>query len=171
MRSASWALVPVGRDTTSRRGTRISRRIRSAISNAPLMMVRCSAEKSCWAATMSRISSVVTSSRCAFGSPPASRTTMSVETPSSHTAGREITDRMSSGRATSSAQLSVRCMAMRFGASSPITSVTNVSATVTSTIAVGSAAAPRKLSGSTSGRDRDTAAAAEARNPASVMPI
>jgi hypothetical protein len=171
MRSASCAFVPVGRLRTSRRGTRISRRIRSAISNAPLMMVRCSAEKSCWAATMSRISSVVTSSRCAFGSPPASRTTRSVALPRSQTAGREIIDRMSSGRATSIAQPSVRCMAIRFGASSPNTRVTKVSTMVTSTIAVGWAAAPRKPSGSTSGWDSDTAAAADARKPASVMPI
>jgi hypothetical protein len=62
-------------------------------------------------------------------------------------------------------------MAIRFGASSPITRVTKVSAIVTSTMATGWAAVPRKPSGSTSGRDSDTAAAAEARKPASVIPI
>src|SRR5829696_1706538 len=42
---------------------------------------------------------------------------------------------------------------------------------VITTTAAGSAAPPRKLSGSTSGSASDTAATAEARNPARVMPI
>ena len=62
-------------------------------------------------------------------------------------------------------------MAIRLGASSPKTRVTKVSTRVTSTIATGSAAPPRKPSGATSGLASDTAAAAEARKPARVMPI
>ena len=48
---------------------------------------------------MSRISSALTSSRRAFGSTPTRRTSRSVETPSSQTAGREIVESKSSGRA------------------------------------------------------------------------
>jgi hypothetical protein len=52
-----------------------------------------------------------------------------------------------------------------------MTSVTKVSTMVTSRMETGSAALPRKPSGFTSGLDNETAAAADARNPASVMPI
>ena len=120
---------------------------------------------------MSRSSSVVTSSRRARGSPPARRTTASLDLLRSHTAGRENVDSASIGRATSSAQPSARCIAIRFGASSPSTSVTKVRMMVTTTTETGSAADPRNPSGPTSGAARDTAAAAEARKPASVMPI
>ena len=63
-------------------------------------------------------------------------------------------------------------MAMRLGASSPKTRVMKVSATVTSTIATGGAAVPKTvLSGGINGWARETAAVAEARNPAKVIPI
>ena len=100
-----------------------------------------------------------------------SRTTRSVDLPSSHTAGRESVVSRSSGRATSIAQPSARCIAIRFGASSPTTRVKNVSTMVTSTVATVSAALPRKLSGPTSGLASDPAADADARKPARVMPI
>ena len=59
---------------------------------------------------------------------------------------------------------------MRFGANSPRTSVTNVSRMVTRTIADGRAAAPRDSSGPTSGSASETAATADARKPARVIP-
>ena len=62
-------------------------------------------------------------------------------------------------------------MAIRFGASSPKTRVTKVSARVTATMATVSAASPNTPSSGTSGLASETAAAAEARKPASVMPI
>ena len=88
---------------------------------------------------MSRISSVLTSSRWRSGSPPASRTTRSVavlEQPH-----RRAGDRRRAGPAggpPASAHPSARCIATRFGASSPNTSVKNVSTIVTTTIAAGS---------------------------------
>ena len=91
--------------------------------------------------------------------------------PSAHTTGRDRLASRSSGRATASAHPSARCMATRFGANSPKTRVTNVSASVTRTMDSGSAALPTKLSSGTSGLASDTAAAAEARKPARVMPI
>jgi uncharacterized membrane protein YeaQ/YmgE (transglycosylase-associated protein family) len=64
--------------------------------------------------------------------PPKIRTTRFVEALSAHTAGREMADNTSSGRATSNAQRSAYCIASRFGASSPNTSVKNVNTIVTS---------------------------------------
>lgn len=113
----------------------------------------------------------MTSSLPPSGSAPVSRTTVFVARLSSHTAGRENVESMSNGRATTSAQPSVRCIAIRFGANSPKTRVRKVSTMVTRTIETGSAADPRKPSGSTSGAESETAAAAEARKPARVMPI
>ncbi len=69
------------------------------------------------------------------------------------------------------AHFSARCIAMRFGASSPNTSVMYDSSRVTATTDAGPAAPPRKPSGASSGSASETAAAADARNPASVIPI
>lgn len=168
---AASAVVPLSSVKTCNRGTSTARNCRSVISTAPAMMVRCSLVKPWLPATMSRSSSGPISSGWCFGSTPASRTTRSLVAPSSHTAGRVKLDRMSSGRATSSAHRSARCIAIRLGASSPKTRVTKVSTRVTSTMATVSAAPPRKPSSGTSGLASETAAAAEARNPARVMPI
>jgi hypothetical protein len=62
-------------------------------------------------------------------------------------------------------------MATRFGASSPNTNVTYDNARVTTMIDAGPAALPRNPSGSSNGSASDTAAVADARNPARVMPI
>ncbi len=135
------------------------------------MITRWCGVKVTWAATMSRSSSSVTSSRCWFGSPPIIRTATSVDSDSSHTIGRVILFSNASGRAITIPQRSAFCIAMRLGASSPNTSVRYDSTSVTTMIDTGPAAPPRKLSGSSSGTASDTAAAAEARKPASVMPI
>ena len=111
------------------------------------------------------------SSRVACGSAPKIRTTRLVATLSNHTTGRTTVANRSSGRATTSPHRSARCMATRLGANSPSTNVTKVNMAVTSTTATGRAAPPRKASGPTSGWASETAAAADARNPASVMPI
>ena len=70
---------------------------------------------------MARISSFVTSSRDTEGSPPKSRTTMLVETPSSQITGRAIRPVKSTSGARASAVPSARCNASRFAVSSPIT--------------------------------------------------
>ena len=168
---AASAVVPVSRQKTLSRGTSTARSFRSAISTAPAMMVCCSLVKPWWPATMSRSSSGLISSRSGSGFSPAIRTTRSLVAPSSHTAGRVSVASRSSGRATSSAQRSGICIAIRLGASSPKTRVTKVSTRVTSTMATGSAARPSTSSNGVRGRASDTAAAAEARKPARVMPI
>jgi hypothetical protein len=79
------------------------------------------------------------------------RTTRFVALPSIQTTGRHAVAIHSNGRAAANAQPSALCMAMRFGASSPTTSVTKVRINVTATIATASAAVPRNASGPTSG--------------------
>lgn len=75
------------------------------------------------------------------------------------------------GGSTSNAQRIAYCMASRFGASSPNARVRKVSTRVTTAMATGSAAPPRKANAGASGSASATAAVAEARNPAKVMPI
>ena len=169
--NASLQGVDASSTNTSPRGSRISPSVRSAISNAPSMIIRCCGVNVSWAATMSRNSSSVTSSRCWCGSAPARRTTRSVEWDNSQTIGRVSVDNMARGRAMASPHRSARCMAIRLGASSPKTSVRYDRMSVTMMIDVGPAAPPRKLSGASSGSASETAAAAEARKPARVMPI
>ena len=60
----------------------------------------------------------------AFGSPPSSRTTTSVDTDSSQITGRISAGEPVEGRRDRPAVASARCSAIRFGASSPTTSVT-----------------------------------------------
>jgi len=68
--------------------------------------------------------------------------------------------------------LGARCIAIRFGASSPTTSVRYDRTRVTAMIATGSAApSSNGVSSGTNGSASATAAVAEARNPARVMPI
>ena len=135
------------------------------------MIVRCSAVKLACAATMSSSSSWLTADRWALGSPPTRRTTTSVDALSNQTSGRVPRSSAASGRAAISAQRSVCCMAMRLGASSPTTSVTKARASVVAMMATGSAAPPRNDSDGAHRSPSDTAAVAEARKPASVMPI
>ena len=99
------------------------------------------------------------------------RTARSVDNDRSHTIGLVILLSSASGRAMTMPHRSAFCMATRFGASSPNTRVTYDKSRVTRMIDTGPAAPPRKLSGSSSGSASDTAAAADARKPASVMPI
>jgi hypothetical protein len=148
----------------------MSRSSRSAISNAPSTISRCWRVKPGRVTTRSRSSPSVSSWRATAGSPPRRRTTRSVVVPSSHTAGRASVASSASGRATSLPQASARCSATRLGTSSPNTRVTKVSTAVTDTIASGSAHRPRKLSRSTSRSAMVTAAVAEARKSARVMP-
>src|SRR5512133_1299832 len=168
-RTASAAGRSPGRASTSRRRTTTARRRRSVSSRAPTRMVRCSVGKLGWLAIMSGTSASVAGSRWAAGSTPARRTRTSEDTDSSHTSGRVAVEMAARGRAATLAQPSERCRAIRLGASSPTTSDAKLSTMVTTTMAAGSAQVPRNESGWT--RGRDTAATAEARNPARVMPI
>ena len=134
-------------------------------------MRRCSGPRAALEAMTSRISSAVMTARPTCGSAPARRTSTLVDAESSQTAGRAKRARPLSGRAATVDQPTARCMAMRFGASSPKTSVKKARATVTTTTATGRAALPsRSRSGGMSGSARLTAATAEARNPAKVIP-
>ena len=100
-----------------------------------------------------------------------SRTARSVDFDSNHTTGRAMRERNASGRAIAIPQRSAFCIAMRFGANSPNTNVMYDSTSVTTMIDAARVAPPRNPSGASSGSANDTAAAAEARNPASVIPI
>ena len=164
-------MVPLSSVKTCNRGTSTARSCRSAISTAPAMMVRCSLVKPWLPATMSRSSSGPISSGWCLGFSPNRRTTRSLVAPRAQTAGRVKVASRSSGRATIRAHRSADCMAIRFGASSPKTRVTKVRARVTATMATVSAASPNTPSSGTSGLARETAAAAEARKPARVIPI
>jgi integrase len=84
--------------------------------------------------------------------------------------GPAMTPIHDSGPAATMPQPAARCIAMRFGASSVNT--TKVSTNVAPTIATGRAARPTTpLNGSTSGSANATAAVADARKPARVIPI
>ena len=155
---------------TAVRGTTTSRSGRSWISNAPVMMVRCSAVRPPWLVISCRSSSKVSSSRPRCGSPPSRRTTTSVALPSNHTMGPVIVARALSGEATNPAQRRECCIARRLGASSPTTKVDAVTTTVTMAIPAGCAAPPRNWSWAVSGSASVTAAVAEARKPARVIP-
>ena len=71
--------------------------------------------------TRARISSSVTCSRPALGSPPRIRTTTSVDTPSSQITGRASLAMKSTSGASASANASDRCRASRLAVSSPST--------------------------------------------------
>ena len=90
---------------------------------------------------------------------------------SSQIAGAASFATTAKGRAASNPHDSARCIANRFGANSPNTSVNRASTRVIRKIAVGRAAPPRNPSGPINGSANETAAVAEARNPARVMPI
>jgi hypothetical protein len=97
-------------------------------------------------------------SLAARGSAPAIRTARSLVPPWALTAGRDTRESRSIGLAASSAHGRAYCIAMRFGASSPSTSVTKVSIRVITATATATAAPPRKentgASGSASDRGR-----------------
>ena len=84
--------------------------------------------------------------------------------------GPVIVARALSGEATNAAQRRECCIARRLGASSPTTNVDAVTTTVTMAIPTGCAAPPRNWSWAVSGSASVTAAVAEARKPASVIP-
>ncbi len=99
------------------------------------MSLRSSAVRSVCPTTMSRSSSVVTSSRSAFGLPPSSLTTPSVDFDNIQMIGRDSEAIRSRKGATYRDRPSARCRASRLGASSPRTSDAYEMASVTSTSA------------------------------------
>ena len=111
-------------DWTAVRGTSTWLRIRSAASKAPVTTDRCSGVTAGSLTSRSRSSSRVMTGRACVGSPPSNRTAALVERSRSQTAGRATAASMISGRAASTAQRSGRCIARRFGVSSPTTRVT-----------------------------------------------
>ncbi len=111
-------------NSTSVRGSITSLRWRLPAVNTSSIRSRSSLVSSWWPTTMSLSSSVVIAARSAWGLPPRSRTTPSVDLDSTQITGRDSEASRSRKGATSSERPSARCLASRFGASSPSTRVT-----------------------------------------------
>ena len=108
--------------------------------------IRRSSTLSVWVpVTSSRISPSVIAVRPCLGSPPSSVTTTLTVTDSSQTTGLASVAIRSRSGAANSASGTVRCSAIRLGASSPSTRLTNVMHTVTTAKASGEATAPDTL--------------------------
>ena len=103
------------------RGTITSRIIRSPAAKTSSTMWRSSSPSVWWEPTSSRSSSSVICSRWAWGSPPSSRTTTSVERLSSQITGCDSRETRSIIGPSASEKLSARCSARRLGTSSPRT--------------------------------------------------